>query len=266
VAGFWEAILLAVLQGLTEFLPVSSSAHLALARALLGFRPPGVTLEVALHAGTLVALVLYFRRDVAWLLDGLRALAGRRGGEREALRWVGWILVGSVPAGIAGLLWADRVEVAFRDPVLVAALLVLTGLVLLSTRFLPAASRRLSGRIAILVGLAQAASLLPGISRSGWTIAAGLALGLRAEEAARFSFLLAIPAVAGAVLFSIKDLGGAVASGWGLSLAAGFVVAAGVGYAAIAFLLGLLRRGRFADFGFYCLAVGVAALLYFALS
>jgi undecaprenyl-diphosphatase len=183
-----DAIILGVVQGLTEFFPVSSSGHLVLAEALLGVNPPGVSFEVLVHLATAVSVLLLYSRRLMALLAG----AVRR--EREALGYLGMLIVGSIPAGIVGLTLSDAVAVAFDSPLLVAVMLLITGAVVFATRWLVERGQRESPGWggAIIVGIAQAFALLPGISRSGFTVAAALGWRVRRERAAEFSFLLSV--------------------------------------------------------------------------
>lgn len=258
-----EVTLLAIVQGLTEFLPVSSSGHLVLANALLGVREPGIALELVLHLGTLVAVVLYYRRDLARILTGsIRWLGGRRGPEeRHSGEMFLLLVLGTIPAVLAAVLLGDWLEATFENPRETSVELMITGLILLATRLPRRGERRTTPADALLIGLAQAVSILPGISRSGTTIATGLFRGIRPEEAARFSFLLSIPAIFGAVLFKAKDIADRAEGGAAGLYLLGFLVSFALGYASIAWLLRIVRRGRFFAFGIYCLIVGAVGLL-----
>lgn len=272
------AVALGILQGLTEFLPVSSSGHLVIAETLLGVKPPGVTFEVALHVGTLLAVLLYFGRDV-WLIlrsVGL-ALAGR--GPRGGDRWSAWredpncrlawlVVVASLPAAVAGLALKPLFEALFFSPFTVAVMLLLTGALLWLAdvrRGGPVrAAASLGAAEAFAVGVLQAAAIAPGLSRSGATIAGGVLLGVERADAARFSFLLSLPAVAGAAAVSFVSAGAAGAAGADVGMTAfvlGAAAAAVSGYVAIAALLQVLRRGRLIGFSFYCWAVGLLLLV-----
>jgi undecaprenyl-diphosphatase len=247
--------LLGLLQGLTEFLPVSSSGHLVLAQAVLGVAAPGVALEAAAHVGTLFALVLYFRRDLAHL-----AVRVRRRGEEQ--RYAGLLVLGTVPVVVVGLLARGAIEQAFRSPHLVGWMLLVTAAVLVvGDRKRRAARERVRALDAAAVGLAQAAALLPGISRSGATVAQGIALGLKPSTAARFSFLLAIPAVAGASAFGLVQAVGRPGVEWaGLAVTMGCALVSGL--AAIAFFLRVVRSGVLWPFAVYCAALGLAVLVW----
>lgn len=259
MALFWKVLALAIIQGLTEFLPVSSSGHLVLAGRLLGLQHPGAMLEVFLHTGTLAAILVFYRRKLAGLGgDTLR-------GEPAALREVGRLLLSTLPALLLYVTARETLEAAFDRVDRVGPALCLTGLLLLSTR---RADRKPAGRPgvdrrrdALWIGLAQALALVPGISRSGATISMARHRGIRPEAAAEFSFLMCIPLLAGATLL---ELGKAVAHGTNgipcATLLAGAGVAGAVGYAALAVLVRTLRHDKFWRFGVYCLVLGLAAI------
>ncbi len=255
--------LLGVVQGLTEFIPVSSSGHLVLAQWLLGWTQPGVILEAAVHLGTLVAVLFYFRRDLASLL---RALCF---GGREGRRYTGLIILGTLPVVAIGLLTRGAIERAFASPGLVGAMLLVTaaGLVLADARAGKAVRDVPSVPGALAVGFGQALSLLPGVSRSGMTIAAGIASGVRPNEAARFSFILSIPAILGAGIWELFIESGRPAltteQAWGMTVAG--VAAMLSGLLAIRLLLAAVRRRRLRWFAVYCTAVGVATIVASAL-
>ena len=259
----WEALLLGLLQGLTEFLPISSSGHLVLASHLLGVDEPGLLVEVILHAGTLLAVLLFFRTRLFWIISrGIRA--GPEG--HLARRWVGWLLIGTVPAAAIGLGLRGGVEDAYSSPRLTLLALLGTGVILMSTvRALRREGRRSPlGLPAVIMGLGQALAVLPGISRSGATIAAGLWSGVDRGEAAEFSFLLSVPAIGGATLIHLVEVATGSVPDTGallIPLAIGFVASAAAGYAAIAGLLQVLQRRGLAPFAWYCWGLGVLGLL-----
>lgn len=262
-----DSILLGALQGLTEFLPVSSSGHLFLLERLLGVEGSTLSFNVAVHVGTLLAVVAALRGEVAWLLRGLAA------GSREAVRLFLAVVAGSVPAAVAGFLLSDFVDALFRPES--AGALALVGAGLLFTALWLTAAERLRrpaatgggppgpGR-ALLIGIAQAVALLPGVSRSGMTIGAGVFAGMGRVDAARFSFLLAIPVIAGAGALEVPGL---VSDGGGLGLAAAGALAAAVsGFFAIRFFLALARRTSVVGYAVYCALVGAASLGWAAVS
>ncbi len=266
-----QALLLGIIQGATEFLPISSSGHLVLVPWLLGWQlDPEVAFafDVLVQLGTLLAVIGYFRRDLATLLRA--ALSDLRARRPEAegtgagrLLWL--LAAATAPGVLAGLTLRPLVEDAFRRPAAVSALLLLTAAMLFLSEWLgrPRHGLESLGFLRALgIGAAQALALFPGVSRSGATIAAGLASGLRRPEAARFSFLMSIPIMLGAGTSAFWDL---VRSGDGLAqaptLAMGFLAAATVGYLSIRWLLGYLSRHPLTAFAWYCTALGLGGLL-----
>lgn len=269
--SLWSAILLGLVQALTEFLPVSSSGHLVLSQALLGIEFEGdIAFEVAVHFGTLLSVLILFRREVAELLSAtFTALRSptqirARWAQDERLRLVGAILIGCVPAGVVGLLFKDQLEAAFNNVRLVGSALLVTGVVLLLTlRAHGGQKTAVSVKSAWIIGTAQAIAILPGISRSGSTIATALFLGIERETAARYSFLLSLPVVAGATLLEARKLIAAPpATDHLLTLGVGASVSFFFGLAALWLILAVVRRGWFPHFGWYCLAAGAAALIF----
>lgn len=255
-----QAIVLGAVQGITEFIPVSSSGHLVLVPEAFGWTPPGLAFDVLLHVASLVALLVYFARDISRLARGV----ARR--DRASRRRVGLLAIGTVPAAVAGIALADYFERSFGDASSAAVQLVVTAAILVAAeaairwhrRRLSTARMRTEDQLtatdAAIVGLAQAVSILPGISRSGATIGAGLALGLERDAAARFAFLLSIPALFGAALVKIPDLAG---TGLGIgSAVAGFAVSLVTSYAAIAGLIRYLRTRTLYPFAAYCVVAG----------
>lgn len=263
-----EGILLGVLQGLTEFLPVSSSGHLALAEHLLGAKTPGVTFEVIVHLATVLAVILFFRRRILAILAALarwpfarRGAGGRPAGEAEDARLGLNLALGTVPAAVVGYLFESRIERAFDDPRLVSALLIVTGCILWTTRFARPEGRRVeTWKDALLIGVGQAVAVLPGISRSGTTIAAGIAAGLERKRAAEFAFLLSIPIILGASAVSLGDALRGTAP-LGAAEAAGAFAAFACALPSIAVLMKLVAAGRLHRFSYYCWAVGALGVL-----
>jgi undecaprenyl-diphosphatase len=256
------AIILGLIQGLTEFLPVSSSAHLVFAEKILGTKASAaITFEVMLHLGTLVAVLIYFRSKIWQMINGLFPPYNPE--KRPFLKNVYIIVLATIPAAVLGLLFKDTVEAAFNSAVLSGALLVVTGLVLLSTHYIKRGVQAINVKNGFVIGLAQALALLPGISRSGMTISAGLFQKINPAEAAEFSFLLSLPSVLGAVLLKSITL-----LKTGLDLAEidhyiiGTLVSFIVGYASIAWLMRLVKKGQFFYFGIYCVLVGILAVIF----
>lgn len=249
-----DALLLGLLQAATEFLPVSSSAHLVIAQHLLGIDSPGLFLEVALHMGTLLSVLIYFRTDI-WDLTAGTFRPGEPG--VRSRQEVGLIFIATVPAVVAALVFKDAIDAAFDSLPLVGWMLLATTAVLISSRWARSGSAGVTAKVALILGLAQALAIMPGISRSGMTIVAGLWLGMSGTEAARFSFLMAIPAILGAGLLS---LGAGLPEGALLPLGTGMIVSALAGYVVIAWLMDILRRGRLYFFGGYTLLAGLIVI------
>jgi undecaprenyl-diphosphatase len=264
-----QAIILGVVQGLTEFLPVSSSAHLVFMTDILGL-PQNVAFDTLLHLGTLVAVVAYFWKDLVKIISSFISslvdiFRGRfkKGLEEEPFKKLSWlIIVGTIPAGIMGILLQKQFEALFTSIFYVGIFLIITGLLLWGAeRVKPGEKdiKDISFKNALVIGVAQGIAIAPGISRSGATISAGLFSGLNRELAARFSFLLSIPAILGAALVQAKDItsfdtGTAV-------LIAGFVSALIFGYLAIKLLLKIIKERTLMVFAYYCWIVGLAAII-----
>ncbi|MGO0123217.1 undecaprenyl-diphosphatase UppP [Desulfothermobacter acidiphilus] len=256
--GFTEAIVLGIVQGLGEFLPISSSAHLVLVPWLFNWPDPGLAFDVALHLGTLVAVVAYFWRDWLELIHkGLRQASSREG----RLFW--YLVLATIPGGLAGLALEHQAETVFREPWLVGLMLIVMGAALYLADHKGLRSLNLWGiswREALLIGLAQAFAIIPGVSRSGVTIAAARALGIRREAATRFSFLLSTPIILGAGLVKLKDLTPADLT---LCFFSGVAVAALTGFAAIAFLLRFVTTHNFNIFVWYRFLLGATVFLLY---
>jgi len=264
-----EAVLLGIVQGLTEFLPVSSSGHLVLGEFLLGVKFDDISFEVFLHFGTFFSVVIVFRHTI-WSIFKAVWLKAKSIFIREVTSsgsedWHLFLLIvaGSVPAGIAGMVFKNYVERSFSSVTFVSVMLLVTGAVLIFTQFFKATRRKLNFGDALLVGLAQALAMLPGISRSGLTISTGIFKKVERSRAAEFSFLLSLPAILGASLLELKDVLSYADSGQGLKIyVTGAVTAFVVGYLAIKFLLSIIKKGKFQYFGFYCFAVGFFFLIF----
>jgi undecaprenyl-diphosphatase len=264
------AVLLGVIQGLTEFLPVSSSAHLILARAFFGWDAEqfGMAFDVACHVGTLVAVLVYFRSEILAMIRAIPRIGTLAGPAPDPAAWMALLIaIGTIPAVAAGLL-LKNVEARLRTPLVAATMLALVALVFFAVERFGAKRRRqesLTIRDAIVIGCAQAAALVPGVSRSGATISAAMALGLRRDDGARFTFLLGIPAILGAAVLEGRDLlhAGFSAADAPLFLA-GMVSSAVVGYLAVRFFIRYVGRHSLAAFAWYRLALAAAVLAWWA--
>ena len=255
-----EAIVLGVIQGLTEFLPISSSAHLRVSAALLGWDDPGAAFTAVTQIGTETAVLIYFRRDILNILTAWARSIRDASARQDPDARMGWlVLLGSIPIGVLGLLFEEQIDSAFRDLRLTAATLIVFGVLLgLADRI--GAKRRtldqLTVRHGVLYGLAQALALVPGVSRSGGTITAGLLLGYRREAATRYAFLLAVPAVFASGLYKLTDIGDTGATAWAPTVLAS-VIAFAVGLVVIAWLMRFITTRSYMPFVAYRIALGV---------
>ncbi len=260
-----HAALLALIQGLTEFLPVSSQAHLVLYSLITGQTYQGIDFDIILHFGSLFAVVTYFRQEILVMArDWLRAVFGGQGTQDSQLAWL--IVLATVPAGILGLMFKDIAEVALRNPTVIAWALIAFGLVLGIADWRYRGDRdeySLGIKEALIIGLAQTLALIPGTSRSGITITAGLFLGMSREAATRFSFLLSIPIITAAGLLSTLTL---IQSGQSIDLTPfviGFLVAVVSTYACIHYFLAFIRRIGMQPFVAYRVILGLLLLLFY---
>lgn len=264
----WQAILLGILQGLTEFLPVSSSGHLVIVPHLLGWPDPGLLLDAMLHVGTLAAIVVFFWGDLIRLATAAIASIRRRSLADPMARVAWGLVVGTIPGALAGVLLEDVFERLFGMPRAAAAFLLVTAVLLLVSEYASRDARRarrpltaLAWLDALVIGLAQMMAIIPGLSRSGSTIAAGMLMGFPREEAARFSFLLGVPIMVGTGLYQIlKIVTGTVTSTPLAVMLVGVIAAAMSGYVAIAGLLALVRRRSLVGFAVYCIVFGALVL------
>ena len=261
----FQALVLGLLQGLTELLPISSSAHLMLVPWLLGWPDHGLAFDVALHFGTLLAIVWYFRREWADLIRAALRIVMHRRVETEEERRVVFLIVATIPAVIAGLLLDEYVSSVLRDPRITATTLIVMGILLWfvdRTRPNDRLLGTMRGREALLVGLAQALALVPGVSRSGATITMGRALRFDRKSAAVFSFLMSMPVIAGAAILKVPD---AIAeSGFSLPLIVGVSAAAVSSWLAINILLRYVTKYSYGVFAAYRIVLGVAVFILLA--
>lgn len=261
-----KIIILGIVQGLTEFLPISSSGHLVLTERILDVHTENIYLEVFLHAGTFVAVVIIFWKDVWGIIKTLweSIIRGKRSNDSAYYQKLFFcLLIGTVPAVVLGLLFKDLVERSFENASLTSWTLILTGLFLFITRFSRVKKESVGFLDSLIIGLAQSFALLPGISRSGWTIGAGLFRGIKGTKSAEFSFLLSLPAVFGASILKLKESFDRNLPIDTMSLyLLGALFAFVFGYIAIKSLLQILRKGKFEYFGYYCIIVGILSLIF----
>ncbi len=266
----YQGVVLGILQGLTEFLPVSSSGHLVMGQHLFGITEPAIQFDISVHLGTLLAVVVVFYSQIREILFSMVALAGNliyKKGEKAlddpGVKMAALIIVGSIPTGFMGIFLKQYTDILFASVPLVGILLLITGIFLWLTRNLKTGAcgiPEFGFKTAFFIGVCQGGAILPGISRSGATICAGLFAGIERETAARFSFLLSIPAILGAELLSMKD---AFRTGFTMDQATLFGTLASfvTGYGALVLLLSIVKNGRLYRFAPYCWIVGGIALM-----
>lgn len=260
-----KAIILGIVQGLTEFLPVSSSGHLVIGSELLNFQEQGVVFDVFLHLGTLLSVIVVFRSE---LLNMIKApflyMAGNR--EQSVITFFLWdlyVVIATLPAVVVGLFFKDQIEQLFGSVVVAYCMLVVTGTIMIIAKYLPEKQEPVNWWRSILVGCAQACAILPGLSRSGSTIFVGMILGIPRETIARFSFIMSVPAILGAAVLQMdRLLENPPGTGVWLNLGLGTLMAAVSGYLAIKLLLDIIRRNRLQWFGYYCLIIAGIGLTY----
>lgn len=262
----FQALILGLLQGFAEFLPISSSAHLALAPWLFHWTDPGLSFDVALHFGTLVAVLWYFRREWASLIRAVRQIVTTRKIETIEQKRAAFLVVATIPGGIAGLLLEKKAEHAFRSPVLIASALIVMGIILWIVDKRAPVDRPITHMRwsdAIWIGIAQMFALIPGVSRSGSTITAGRALGFDRNGAAAFSFMMSMPIIAAAALLKVPRV--LHESGLTTPLMVGVLASAVSGWLAISVLLKYVSRHSYGVFALYRVVLGVIVLgIYFA--
>lgn len=266
-----QSLLLGILQGVTEFLPVSSSGHLVLARAFLGADlEPGITFEIVVHFGSFLSIIVYYRKLLIEIVGDFFASltpAGLKEGQllkNENSRLCLYILLSMIPAMIVGFTLKDTIESLFLNPFFISSMLIVTGCILFSTKFVKKTDKEIDGGRALLMGVTQAIAIIPGISRSGSTISVGLFSGLKRDVVANFSFLMVLPVLGGAMILEVKDIYVAGIETVALvSLGVGFLASFLSGYIALTYLIKLLKREKFHYFSYYCWAMGIFGMVYF---
>lgn len=267
--SWWEAALLGLLQGLTEFLPVSSSGHLVIGRHVLGLTvlEGDILFEVLVHFGTVLSIFFVYRRRIATLIAvGLRDVVrpsewGRLYGDDEDFFLIVQILITMIPTGLVYILLGDRLEALFSLPRLASGMLIVTGVLLVATLLVKDRSGDLNARKSFVTGMAQSLAFIPGISRSGATICVAIYQNVEPEKAADFSFLMLLPVVVGATILKVAGAADVLSGAAWIPMLLGTAVAFASGVAAIRIVLNVVRRGRLAWFAAYCFVVGAIGLL-----
>jgi len=253
-----KTIVLGIIQGLTEWLPISSTGHLKLAEQFLNLKVP-VLFDVVLHTGTLIVVLLFFRKDIKNILSALARFEFKK----EDGKLIPLITVGTIPTALIGLVFGELMESTFKTSLPIATASILCGIILYSAKAGKEKTDSISYSTALIIGIAQGIAIIPGISRSGATIATALLLGMKREKAFRFSFLLSIPAIIGALVLTLYTQFNkltTVGLGWA-EIFAGMAVAVFVGYFALKILWKVLAKQRFHFFAFYCWLLGAALIL-----
>ncbi len=262
-----KSIVLGLVQGLSEFLPISSSGHLVIFAEILDFHEEGIAFEVFVHFGTLMSILLAFRYELARMIAAPWQVWVKKSSDAEMqtfLKWDLYVIVATIPAGVIGLTLKDPIEALFSNVLLVFFMLMITGTLMYLSRFMKNKNTPLGYFNAFIIGIAQAFAILPGISRSGSTIFTGIAMGIEREKVARFSFIMSIPAIFGAVILKLNDLMGVpITGGQMINYAAGTLVAFISGYLAIIWLLDIVKRGKLQWFGYYCYLVALIGFTWF---
>ncbi|MEX0686684.1 MAG: undecaprenyl-diphosphate phosphatase [Balneolales bacterium] len=265
-----ESFLLGLLQGITEFLPISSSGHIVIAQALFGELPYGITFELVLHFGTLGSIVVYFYNDIvdmiksAWSMILSPVQSYQNWDDDYSTRLNVYILVSMIPAGIAGFTIRHQIEEVFANPVGISLMFLVTGTFLFFTKFFGYGKKTLNMKNIFLIGLAQAFSLLPGISRSGATISMAVFLKINREDIARFTFLMMLPVIFGAMLVEVLETSRVgISEDLALQYAIGFITALVSGYYALKYLIELFKSKGIHYFAYYCWLIGGLGIIYF---
>jgi len=268
-----QALILGIVQGLAEFLPVSSSGHLVIIQHLFGLDNPELVFDIAVHVGTLIAVVIFFRKDLRAMIGAGAEMAGRlaRGQTKGTDVWADpdvkmglLIILGSIPTAIIGLGFHRMADRLFSSVQMVGIMLLITGAIVWATRWIKRNDQgigRFSILTAMIIGTAQGVAIIPGISRSGSTIAVGMLLGLKRDLAARYAFLLSLPAIVGAAILAVKDVTRGVAFS-APTILVGMLSAAVVGYLSLKLLVFIVKKGQLYIFAPYCWIVGGVALLF----
>lgn len=250
--NIFQAIILGITQGITEWFPVSSSGHLALVQKFFNINVP-MSFDIFLHFASLIVIVLVFWKDIKDIIVGIFKK------DKKYINLFIYLVIASIPAGLVGFLLKDKIDTIFSNIMFVGVSLIITGIVLFLTRFAKNKNKEINIKNSIVIGLAQAVAVLPGISRSGSTISAGLFSGLDTKTATRFSFLLSIPVILGASIFEIKNIS-IIENLW--YLLASCVTTIIVGFLSLKYLLRVVDKNQFKNFSFYCFILGLLVVIY----
>ncbi len=248
---FFDSITLGIIQGLTEFLPISSSGHLVLGQSFLGINQTGNEFEILVHMGTLTSILYVFFNDIRELLLSIKSI--------KTQRYIFFIFIATVPAVVVGFGLKDIIETFFDNLFVVGLALIFTGFILLVSSYFRKIDIKQNYFHSFIIGIAQAIAIIPGISRSGMTISCALFFGINPKQAARFSFLLAIPVITGAGLLLLLDLNNSFQLEPSIALG-GFISSFLIGVMSLKWLIGLLENGKFHYFGLYCITIGICTL------
>ena len=268
-----KSILLGIIQGLTEFLPVSSSGHIVLAKELFSIQSYGLLYEVVLHFGTLLSVLVIFRKDIYAICVSLGSGIAAAFKEKTLKKLTNnpdsllgiLIIAGTIPSGAAGLIFKDTISNLFQSPFFISFSLIFTGIVLYLTRFIKEQKKEVSLLPALIIGCAQIFALIPGISRSGMTISAALFLGISREKSVKFSFFLSLPVIFGATILEMTDnFSFSNPEVNSIQMLIGLITAFLFGYGAIKVLLKIVMADKFYLFGYYCAVIGIVSLIYFS--
>lgn len=253
----FKIVILALVQGITEFLPISSSGHLSILKTFLNINSDGALIEVVLHAGTLMSILLFYRKRLSKIFKRILNK------DEESLRFFSCVIVAIIPIGIIGFIFGDSIEYLFNNTKLVCLFLIITGIFLIFSNFWRSKISNFNTRKSFLIGLAQMFAILPGMSRSGLTIGMGNIIGIDAKKSAEFSFIIAIPVLTGVIVKYFLNLEWDSISISINYLFLGLIISFITGLLSLRWLISLLEKGKFWYFGLYCIFIGLISLLFF---
>lgn len=253
----FKIVILALVQGITEFLPISSSGHLSILKTFLDINSDGALIEVVLHAGTLMSILLFYRKRLSKIFKRILNK------DEESLRFFSCVIVAIIPIGIIGFIFGDSIEYLFNNTKLVCLFLIITGIFLIFSNFWRSKISNFNTRKSFLIGLAQMFAILPGMSRSGLTIGMGNIIGIDAKKSAEFSFIIAIPVLTGVIVKYFLNLEWDSISISINYLFLGLIISFITGLLSLRWLISLLEKGKFWYFGLYCIFIGLISLLFF---